>query len=78
MIGSMFLTHEQVCELTDVGIGRAGTTREQLQVAWLRTSGIPFWTNARGRPSIARAATEGQRATEQPRQKLQPDFAVTE
>ncbi|WP_434663552.1 DUF4224 domain-containing protein [Paraburkholderia sp. A3BS-1L] len=77
MIASMFLTPEEVCELTGVRVGRAGKTREQLQVAWLRTSGIPFWTNARGRPIIARAAIEGQRATEQPRQKWQPNFSVS-
>jgi len=77
MIGSIFLTPEEVSELTGVRMGRAGKTREQLQVAWLRTSGIPFWTNARGRPIIARATIEGQRATEQPRPKWQPNFAVT-
>ena len=56
MTGSTFLTPEEVCELTGVRVGRAGKSREQLQVAWLRISGIPFWTNARGRPIIARAA----------------------
>lgn len=62
MTGSTFLTPEEVCELTGVRVGRAGKSREQLQVASLRTSGIQFWTNARGRPIIASAAIEGQRA----------------
>lgn len=68
-----FLSEEEVAELTDIKTGRRGKTREQLQVEWLRTSGIPFWTSARGRPVIARAAIEGrQRAEEQPRKKWQP------
>lgn len=76
MIGALFLTQEEVCELTGVRVGRAGKTREQLQVAWLRTAGIPFWTNARGRPIIARATIEGQREVEQPRAKWQPKVVV--
>ncbi|WP_321913509.1 DUF4224 domain-containing protein [Paraburkholderia sp. J11-2] len=68
-----FLTAEEVGELTGVRMGRGGKTREQLQVEWLRTSGIPFWTNARGRPIIARVAIEGKTASaEQPRKKWQP------
>lgn len=68
-----FLSAEEVAELTGIQTGRRGKTREQLQVEWLRTSGIPFWTNARGRPIIARAAIEGRQATEeQPRKKWQP------
>lgn len=68
-----FLSEEEVAELTDIRIGRRGKTREQLQIEWLRTSGIPFWTSARGRPVIARAAIEGrQQAEEPPRKKWQP------
>ncbi|WP_186209934.1 DUF4224 domain-containing protein [Burkholderia gladioli] len=44
----------------------------KLQVAWLRTSGIPFWTNARGRPIIARAFFTGQKTEVPPRPKWQP------
>lgn len=54
-----FLSAEEIGELSGILTGRKGKTREQLQVAWLRTSGIPFWTNARGRPIVARAAIEG-------------------
>lgn len=68
-----FLTAEEVGELTGVRMGRGGKTREQIQVEWLRTSGIPFWTNARGRPIIARVAIEGRQNNEdKPRKKYQP------
>lgn len=67
-----FLSTEEVAELTGVRVGRNGKTREQLQIEWLRTSGIPFWTNARGRPIIARAAIEGKPSAEQPRKKTVP------
>ncbi|WP_081070827.1 DUF4224 domain-containing protein [Burkholderia territorii] len=68
-----FLTAEEVGELTGIRSGRRGKTREQLQVEWLRTSGIPFWTNARGRPIIARVAIEGKTKNEDaPRKKYQP------
>ena len=56
--------------------GRNKRTREQLQIEWLRASGIPFWENARGRPIVARAAIEGRRAAEvaaaEPKKKWQP------
>lgn len=60
----IFLTLQEVAELTGIKTGRRGKNREQLQTDWLRGSGIPFWTNARGRPIIARAAIEG-RTSEQ-------------
>ena len=67
-----FLSPEEVAELTGVLVGKRGKTREELQVDWLRTSGIPFWTNARGRPIIARVSIEGRPVAEQPRKKWQP------
>jgi hypothetical protein len=68
-----FLTPEEVAELTGIATGRRGKKREELQVEWLRTSGIPFWVNARGRPIIARVAIEGKNAAaEPPRKKWQP------
>ncbi|MFM0044051.1 DUF4224 domain-containing protein [Paraburkholderia sediminicola] len=67
-----FLSAEEVAELTDIRVGKHGKTREELQVEWLRTSGIPFWTSARGRPIIARAAIIGREAAEQPKKKWQP------
>ena len=64
-----FLSAEEVAELTGILTGRRGKTREQLQVEWLRTSSIPFWTNARGRPIIARAAIEGRQDRAETTQK---------
>ncbi|WP_175845329.1 DUF4224 domain-containing protein [Burkholderia arboris] len=68
----LFLTAEEVAELTGIRNGRRGQTRDQLQVVWLRTSGIPFWVNARGRPIIARARITGQPTEPPPRPKWHP------
>lgn len=68
-----FLSQEEVAELTGVLVGKRGRTREELQVDWLRTSGIPFWTNTRGRPIIARSAIDGRKSKEDaPRKKSVP------
>lgn len=67
-----FLSPEEIAELTGVWKGRGGKTRETIQIDWLRTSGIPFWTNARGRPIIARVAIIGRPGDEQPKKKWQP------
>lgn len=72
-----FLTPEEVAELTGIRMGRRGKTREEMQVDWLRTSGIPFWTNARGRPIIARVAIEGkQTKVEPPKKRWQPTVHI--
>jgi len=73
-LSDTFLSAEEVAELTEIRMGRGGMTREELQIEWLRTSGIPFWTSARGRPIIARTAIEGRQvsAAEQPKKKWQP------
>ncbi|MBB0025133.1 DUF4224 domain-containing protein [Ralstonia pickettii] len=75
-----FLSPEEIEELTGVKIGKTvggkKRTREDLQIEWLRASGIPFWPNARGRPIVARAAIEGRKAAEvaaaEPKKKWQP------
>lgn len=58
-----FLTPAEVAELTGIATGKRvhgkPFTREELQLNWLRQSGIPFFENARGRPIIARAVIEG-------------------
>lgn len=72
-----FLSQEEAAELTGVKVGRRGRTREDLQAEWLRSSGIPFWTNARGRPIIARAAIEGRNSREElPKKKWQPRLMI--
>lgn len=63
---SLFLTREEVAELTGIVKGKDGKTRYQLQVSWLRTSGIPFIVNSAGRPIITIAAVEGRNSTPQP------------
>lgn len=56
---NLFLTDEEIRELT----GRAHRGR---QIAWLRTSGIPFHVNAAGRPIVARAHFMPQAPTPSP------------
>jgi hypothetical protein len=68
----LFLTPAEVGELTGIRAGRHGKTREQMQVECLRTMGIPFHVNARGRPIIARAFFTGAKTEPPPRPKWQP------
>jgi hypothetical protein len=56
---SMFLTPAEVADLTDIRTGKAGRTREQLQIEALHRMRIPFLVSAAGRPKIARATIEG-------------------
>jgi len=56
---SMFLTPEEVAELTGIKRGRDGKTRDQLQAEHLRSMAIPFYPNASGRPIVAKAIIEG-------------------
>ena len=61
----LFLTEPQVDDLT--GIKRGDTlngvkrTKFQLQVAFLRSRGIAFIENARGKPMITLATIEGRK-----------------
>ncbi|WP_082987996.1 DUF4224 domain-containing protein [Bordetella bronchialis] len=58
-----FLTPQQTANFTGIRTGKrvAGKTihREQLQAEWLRSQGIPFHINARGRPMILWSAIAG-------------------
>lgn len=65
---SLFLTQEDVAELTGIKKGKAHKTREQLQVEWLQKEGIAHRVNARGRPIVTLAAALGQR-----QEKVQSD-----
>lgn len=72
-----FLSAEEMAELTGIKTGRRinGKTvrREQLQSEWLRSAGIPFYINARGRPIVVRENMTGRAApAEQPRSAWQP------
>lgn len=55
----MFLTPEQVADLTGIKRGRKGKSRGQLQCEHLRKNGIPFFQNACGDPKVACAYIEG-------------------
>jgi hypothetical protein len=72
----IFLTEPQVDELTGIrrGDSQNGVKRSkfQLQVAFLRTRGIAFIENARGKPIITRSAIEGRRQEPPPRKGWQP------
>ncbi|MCX8565738.1 MAG: protein of unknown function (DUF4224) [Glomeribacter sp. 1016415] len=80
---NIFLTEEQVDELT--GIKRGHTLRHcakpeeklskyQRQVEFLRGEGFAFFTNARGRPIVTRAAIEGsQKTAEKPVRRWLPE-----
>lgn len=54
-----FLSAAEVAELTDVRTGKLGRTREELQIAALKTMRIPFHVSAIGRPKVARAIING-------------------
>lgn len=67
MSDSLFLTDEELAQLT-------GRKIKSLQIKWLRTSGLPFWVNARGHPVVTRAAVHGLPVTKAPRDAWVPNF----
>ncbi|WP_371832431.1 DUF4224 domain-containing protein [Limnobacter sp.] len=62
----MFLSEEEMVELSGIGVGRSGLTKHELQCAFLRNAGIPFIQNARGRPIVARSYFESTRVSPPP------------
>ncbi|TFW72065.1 hypothetical protein C3Y98_04480 [Methylotenera oryzisoli] len=64
---SLFLTQDEVTELTGIGRGRNGLTRNQLQVEQLRLMGIAFHVNAAGQAKVARAVIEGSKSVPSPK-----------
>lgn len=68
----MFMTSKELDNFSGIKMGKrvAGQFRnkEQLQIDWLRSQGIPFYINARGCPKILWAALLGARTTP-PQQK---------
>lgn len=56
---SLFLTSDEIIELTGIRGGWRGQSREQRQIATLRKMKIPHYVNAAGRPVVARAVIEG-------------------
>jgi hypothetical protein len=80
----LFLTEAEVYELTGIGSGRTEYVNGQrvklskleLQVRQLRTMGVPFHVNARGRPIIARAFFTGQKTEAPERKRWQPRVLI--
>ncbi len=79
---NIFLTEEQVDELTGIKRGHTSRlctkpeklTKYQRQAEFLRGEGFAFFTNARGRPIVTRAAIEGsQKNVEKPVRRWLPE-----
>ena len=71
---SMFLTAEELAELTGIKIGKNKKTREQLQAAEVARLGIPHYVNIAGRVVVARAIIEGRPAdAPPPRPRWEPN-----
>lgn len=75
-MSAMFLDDDEIDELTGIvrGASQHGIkkTKFQLQAAFLRSSGVAFIPNARGKPIVLRSALEGRKHDEAPRQSWQP------
>ena len=56
---TMFLSPDEVAELTGIKRGRDGLSRNEIQVNQLKNMGIAFFVNASGRPIITKSAIEG-------------------
>jgi len=59
MTPNTWLTASEVADFTDIRTGRAGKTREQLQIEALKAMKVPYFVSAIGRPKVARALIEG-------------------
>lgn len=56
---SIFLTPQEVAELTGIRRGRDGLSGHELQINQLKAMHIAFFINAAGRPIVTKAAVEG-------------------
>ena len=72
---SLFLTPDDIKELTGIKQGKAGKSREALQAAALRTMRIPFYVNAVGRPIVSRAVIEGSDKKEDAAPRWEPAYS---
>lgn len=55
----LFLTDDELSELTGIKRGRHGSSKAQLQSKYLREQGIPFYKNIKGEPKVTRCLLEG-------------------
>ena len=69
---SIFLSPEEVAELTGIKRGRDGLSRNEMQAEQLKAMHIAFFINASGRPIITKAAVEGATQTSAKKQAWQP------
>lgn len=72
---SLFLTPEEVKELTGIKQGKHGKSRDALQAAALRSMRIPFYVNAIGKPIVARSVIEGTQTKQESAPRWEPAFA---
>lgn len=72
-MNALFLSPEEVAELTGIKRGYSGKSRGQLQCEHLRKLGIPFFPNAAGEPKIARSYIENRvQPTDKPKKGWEP------
>jgi hypothetical protein len=75
-MSDLFLDDESLDRLTGIrrGSTRAGVkrTKYEMQAAFLREIGIPFISNARGRPVVLLSEVESRRAAEAPKTGWKP------
>ena len=75
-MSDIFLDDASLDRLTGIrrGSTRGGIkqTKHEMQAAFLREIGIPFISNARGRPVVLRSAVESRRTAEAPKRGWKP------
>lgn len=75
-MNDIFLDDASLDRLTGIrrGSTRAGVkrTKYEMQAAFLREIGIPFISNARGRPVVLLSAIESRRTAEAPKRGWKP------
>lgn len=72
----MFLSPEEIADLTGIKRGRDGKSRAQMQCDHLRAQGIPFFTNAAGDPKVTRSFFTGGRQVDTPARKTWQSAAL--
>ena len=56
---SLFLTDNEMAELTGIKRGHHGISKAQLQCQYLREKGISFFQNIKGEPKVPRSQIDG-------------------
>lgn len=68
----MFLSPQEIADLTGIRGGKKGCTREQLQAKELTRLRIPHYVNKADRVVVVRAVLEGRQAAAEPRKRWEP------